>query len=163
VFVVQAVEHLSPAALPGNELHLPQHPQLVGHSGLRHPDRLDDLRDGLRTLTQAAEDVHAAGSGERLHHLGHALGHRARYGRPACLALNPMTHPTELTGERRDGGRYGQLAPDAPPFWGMCHLTNPTAPDPYDEEGWGLLLVEDECEAAELALEDLAGVVVDER
>jgi hypothetical protein len=45
----------------------------------------------------------------------------------------------------------------------MCHVTNPPPPDPYDDEGWGLLLVEDELEADELALEDLAGVVVDER
>lgn len=92
VLVMQAVEHLSPAALADHEPHSPQHTQLVGDRGLRHPNLLDDLRDRLRTLTQTTENVHSAGSRERLHHLRHALGYRAGDSRPARLALNSVAH-----------------------------------------------------------------------
>lgn len=48
VFVVQAVEHLASAPLADHETHVTQHTQLVGYRGLRHPDRGDNVCDGLR-------------------------------------------------------------------------------------------------------------------
>jgi nickel/cobalt transporter (NicO) family protein len=100
VVVVQAVEHLASMALADDEPHVTQDAKLVRDGGLGHRDELDDLPDGPRAVTQAAEDMHPARGGKRMHHLRHPLGHRTADGGPPRFARYAVAHGYELTGAR---------------------------------------------------------------
>jgi hypothetical protein len=67
VLIVERVEALTAPALGHYKTMLAQDPELMGNSGLLHPDHVCELADCVRSLAQAGEDPNPARCREREH------------------------------------------------------------------------------------------------
>ena len=69
MIIMQRIDHLTPVTLADNQGEVAQHPKLLGHGGLSHPDLARELPDRTRPGTKATEYPHTARRRERLHRL----------------------------------------------------------------------------------------------
>ncbi len=74
VRVVERVYRPAPDSLADHQPQVAQKTKLVGYRGRFHPDRLREISDSVRGLTQARENTHAARCRQRLHRLGYLAG-----------------------------------------------------------------------------------------
>jgi hypothetical protein len=88
--VVQAVDHLTAAALAHHQAQVAQDAQLLGHRRLLHLDVAGELADRAGADRQAAEDPHPARGGECLHGVGDVprLGCRQQ----TWIGIGAVTH-----------------------------------------------------------------------
>src|ERR1700678_4202044 len=73
VLVVQRIDASATVSLRANERMVAQNAELVRHRGLLELELLDELRDVVRPLEEAAQDLHTGWSRERKHGIGHEL------------------------------------------------------------------------------------------
>ena len=95
--VVQRVNDPPPPTLTDDQTDIPQQPQLMRHSGLLHPDRVDELRNRTRALTQLRKDQYPTRRRQPLHRVRAPRSNLRRHPAPRGAALDAVAHSVPPT------------------------------------------------------------------
>ncbi len=91
--VVERIDDPPTLARADHQPDVTKQTKLMGDRRLLHPDRVNQLRDRMRTLTQLRQDQHPARRGQALHRVRDPLGHLRRHRATRRATIKPVTHP----------------------------------------------------------------------